>query len=425
MEFELSKAIDISCKFDYNYITVFNERRALEMTIKYPENVIKIAKIFADSGYKSYAVGGCIRDALMGKMPNDWDMTTDCSPEKMLEIFDAEGIRTIPTGLKHGTVSVLLDGEIYECTTFRIDGDYTDSRHPDRVTFTADISEDLRRRDFTVNAMAGDPLSDGKIVDVFGGQDDIEAKIIRAVGDPITRFNEDALRILRAIRFATVLGFDIDEGTKTSVKALGNRLEGISAERKITELQKILLSDNADRGIALLIECDIAKYVHPDIISPKVPLFSLPNSFPTRLAALFGSVPDLSSMKLSNEITRKTKDLCDDVLYDKTSKKFSDNSANARYMLAKYGDIAADAAFLRGNSEFAELILSESAKSPAITIRDIAINGNDLIALGIERQRLGDILSLLLLSVIENPSLNQKDILISLSKKVYRKEKHV
>ena len=145
------------------------------MSLIYTENVVAIAKILAKNGYRPYAVVGCIRDAVMGRTPNDWDMTTSCSPEKMMEIFDAAGVRTIPTGLKHGTVSVLLDNEIYECTTFRIDGSYTDSRHPDKVTFTEDISEDLRRRDFTVNAMAGDPLSEnGEIVDIFGGKDDIE-----------------------------------------------------------------------------------------------------------------------------------------------------------------------------------------------------------------------------------------------------------
>lgn len=387
------------------------------MAIKYPDGVIRIAKILAKNGYKAYAVGGCIRDAIMGRTPNDWDITTDCSPEKMLEIFASAGIRTIPTGLKHGTVSILLDGEIYECTTFRIDGSYTDSRHPDRVTFTKDVKEDLRRRDFTVNAMAGDPLSDGEIVDIFGGCEDIEADIIRAVGDPEKRFCEDALRILRAVRFATVLGFEIENETKAAAKKLAYRLDGISAERKSVELEKILLSDNADRGIALLIECDLAKYIHGDISSPRIALASLPQHFPVRLSALFGAVPDLSSMKLSNEITHKTKLLCDDGFYAECASKFSVGSANARYMLAKYGDIAADAALLRGDSALAELILSESAKSPAVTIRDLAVNGNDLISAGIEQRRLGDILSSLLLSVIEKPDLNQKDVLISLAQK--------
>lgn len=388
------------------------------MAIKYPENVIKIAEILKKHGYKSYAVGGCIRDALMSREPNDWDMNTDCSPEKMLEIFESEGIRTIPTGLKHGTVSILLDGEIYECTTFRIDGDYTDSRHPNSVTFASDVAEDLRRRDFTVNAMAGDPLTEGEIVDVFGGREDIEAKIIRAVGDAETRFTEDALRILRAIRFATVLNFEIDCDTRSAAIALGSRLKDISAERKSVELQKILLSKHADRGISLLLETDLAKYIHPDISRPRVALSTLPSHFSARLAAIFASVPNLSCMKLSGEVTKQTKTLCDDEFYLEATNKFAKNGAKARYMLSKYGEIAPDAALLRGDGELAEAIVNESKKSPAIAIRDLAVNGNDLISVGIEQRRLGEILSQLLLSVIEAPSLNEKDTLIAMAKSI-------
>lgn len=382
------------------------------MTVKYPENVVKIAEILAENGHKAYAVGGCIRDAIMGKAPNDWDMTTDCSPEKMLEIFEAEGIRTIPTGLKHGTVSVLLGQEIYECTTFRIDGSYTDSRHPDKVTFTRDVTEDLRRRDFTVNAMAGDPLSpSGEIVDVFGGQDDLQNKVIRAVGDPETRFTEDALRILRAIRFATVLDFEIDGETKDAAVKLGYRLGDISAERKSVELQKILMSDHADRGVALLLETDLAKYIHPDIMLPRVTLASLPKSFSTRLAALFGKVPDLGCMKLSGEVTKQVRLLCDDMLFSDAVSKYSKIDVIARCLLSKYGNLAADAALLRNNSALADAIIEERAKDPCVAIRNLAIGGNDLLSLGIEPKMLGGIMLSLLISVIEEPSLNEKEAL--------------
>lgn len=386
------------------------------MSLKYPENVVAIAKILAKNGYRSYAVGGCIRDAVMGRTPNDWDMTTSCSPEKMIEIFDAAGVRTIPTGLKHGTVSVLLDNEIYECTTFRIDGSYTDSRHPDKVTFTEDISEDLRRRDFTVNAMAGDPLSEnGEIVDIFGGRDDIENKIIRAVGDPEKRFTEDALRILRAIRFATVLDFEIDSETQEAAKKLSDRLSDISAERKSVELQKILLSNHADRGISLLIETEVAKFIHPDISLPKVPLKGLPCRFSTRLAALFEGVPELSIMKLSGETVKQTKLLCDDDFYADASKKFIEDGAKARYMLSKYRDIAEDAALLRGDRSLSIKITEERAKKPCAAISDLAIRGNDLLSVGIEAKRLGAIMSSLLLSVIEHPELNKKEDLIKIA----------
>lgn len=386
------------------------------MTVKYPQNVITIAEILSKNCYKAYAVGGCMRDVIMGRVPNDWDMTTDCSPEKMLEIFEDAGVRTIPTGLKHGTVTLLLGKDTYECTTFRIDGSYTDSRHPDKVTFTDRLSEDLRRRDFTVNAMAGDPLSPTcEIVDIFGGEDDIKNRIIRAVGDPEKRFCEDALRILRAVRFATVLNFEIEDETKKAAMTLGCRLADISAERKSVELQKMLLSPHADRGVSLLLEMDLAKYIHRDLGEPRATLASLPERFYTRLAALFDDVPNLSPMKLSGEVTKQVKLLSDDALYSETLSKFSKTDATARLMLSKYGSIASDAALLRENSALAAKIDEEMTKSPPIAIRDLAVDGNDLISAGIEKKQLGRILSSLLISVIDDPSLNQKEALIKIA----------
>jgi len=382
--------------------------------IKYPENVVKIAKILFENGYKAYAVGGCIRDALMGKIPADWDMTTDCPPSKMLEIFEKAGLRTIPTGLKHGTVSIRIANEAYECTTFRIDGSYTDSRHPDSVTFTPELSEDLRRRDFTVNAMAGDPLSKDIITDIFGGRDDIENKIIRAVGDPEKRFTEDALRILRAVRFATTLDFLIDNNTKEAAKLLGNRLKDVSAERKSVELKKILLSKNADRGIAILLELDLAEYIHPSISSPKTTISSLPERFSTRLASLFYGVPSLSVMKLSNEITTHVKLLCDDDLYDEIISSNEQIDVKARLMLSKYGELAEDAALLRENEKLSTVISVERAKDPCVKISDLAVSGNDLINIGITPRIIGNIMQKLLTLVIKTPSLNEKGKLLSI-----------
>lgn len=386
-----------------------------EIMIKYPENVSKIAKILSDNGYKAYAVGGCIRDALMGKNPADWDMTTDCPPEKMLEIFEKAGLRTIPTGLKHGTVTILIENEAYECTTFRIDGSYTDSRHPDSVTFTPELSEDLRRRDFTVNAMAGDPLSEtSEITDIFCGRNDIENKIIRAVGDPEKRFTEDALRILRAVRFATTLDFSIDNDTKAAAKLLGSRLNDVSAERKSVELKKILLSKNADRGMSLLLELDLAKYIHPSISSPKTTISSLPDRFSTRLASLFYGVPNLSIMKLSNEITSQVKLLCDDGLYDEIINFNEQIDVKARLMLSKYGELAEDAALLRENEELSIVVSFERAKNPCVKVSDLAVSGNDLINVGITPRSIGNIMQKLLSLVIKNPSLNEKSKLISI-----------
>ncbi|MBR3686984.1 MAG: polynucleotide adenylyltransferase [Clostridia bacterium] len=382
--------------------------------IKYPENVVKIAKILDENGYKAYAVGGCIRDALMGKIPADWDMTTDCPPSKMLEIFENSGLRTIPTGLKHGTVTILIENEAYECTTFRIDGSYTDSRHPDSVTFTPDLSEDLRRRDFTVNAMAGDPLSSNEITDIFGGRNDIENKIIRAVGDPEKRFTEDALRILRAVRFATTLDFSIEDGTKSAARSLGRRLKDVSAERRSVEIKKILLSKNADRGISLLLELDLAKHIHPSISSPKTAISSLPESFSTRLASLFHEVPNLSVMKLSNEITAQVKLLCDDGLYAEIANLSEPTDVKARFMLSKYGELANHAALLRENYELSAVISAERAKNPCVKISELAVSGNDLIGIGITPRNIGSIMQKLLSLVIKNPSFNEKSKLLSI-----------
>ena len=387
--------------------------------IKYPENVIKIAKILSENGYKAYAVGGCIRDALMGKIPADWDMTTDCPPEKMLEIFEKAGLRTIPTGLKHGTVSVLIENEAYECTTFRIDGSYTDSRHPDSVTFTPAISEDLRRRDFTVNAMAGDPLSQASnITDIFGGRDDIENKIIRAVGDPEKRFTEDALRILRAVRFATTLDFSIENNTKSAAISLGDRLKDVSAERKVVELKKILLSENADKGVSLLLELGLAKHIHPAIRMPKAPISSLPERFSTRLAALFYGVPNLSVMKPSNEITMQVKLLCDDEIYFEISNLSEPIDVKARLMLSKYGELSNDAALLRSDENLSAVISNERKKDPCVRISDLAISGNDLLNIGIKPRDIGGIMQKLLSLVIKTPSINDKSKLLSLASEI-------
>ena len=212
----------------------------MELKIRIPEQVNTILEKLHESGHEAYVVGGCVRDALLGREPNDWDITTSALPHMVKEIFP----RTIDTGLKHGTVTVLIGRESFEVTTYRVDGVYEDGRHPKQVTFTPSLSEDLRRRDFTINAMAYDPGSG--LVDLFGGQEDLTDGVIRAVGDPVQRFTEDALRILRAFRFAAQLGYSIDPETLRAASSLSRNLEKISSERIREELEKILLSDNPD-----------------------------------------------------------------------------------------------------------------------------------------------------------------------------------
>ena len=213
------------------------------MTMDMPKNVDTAINLLQSAGFEAYAVGVCVRDSLLGKTPNDWDITTSAKPEDMKSVF--ADFHCIDTGIKHGTVTVVIDGEPLEITTFRLDGEYEDNRHPKSVTFTSDLGADLGRRDFTVNAMAYSKKTG--TVDLFGGQNDLKNKIIRCVGDPDRRFNEDALRILRALRFASALDFEIEE--KTAQSLLKNRalLENISEERIAKELLKLVCGKGAKR----------------------------------------------------------------------------------------------------------------------------------------------------------------------------------
>lgn len=218
------------------------------MHINLPKKVDYILKKLQEQGFEAYVVGGCVRDALLGKEPEDWDITTSAKPEQVKEAFR----RTIDTGIQHGTVTVMIEKEGFEVTTYRIDGDYEDSRHPTEVQFTSDLIEDLKRRDFTINAMAYN--EEEGLVDAFSGAGDLKNGIIRCVGDSIERFSEDALRILRAVRFAGQLDFEIEEKTKQAIVELSPNLEKISAERIRVELDKLLCSKRPEH---LLTACEL------------------------------------------------------------------------------------------------------------------------------------------------------------------------
>ena len=207
-----------------------------------PEAVLTVLRRLNDAGFAACAVGGCVRDALLGRTPDDWDITTAAKPEQVMALFPGH---SIPTGLQHGTVTVRSQGQSLEVTTFRADGVYSDHRHPDEVTFSPELSEDLKRRDFTVNAMAMDAA--GQITDLFGGREDLRNRIIRAVGDPDRRFEEDALRILRALRFAAVLGFTVEENTAAAIRRKAHTLQNIAVERITVEMTKLLCGADACR----------------------------------------------------------------------------------------------------------------------------------------------------------------------------------
>ena len=228
------------------------------MEFQIPEKVQYIIETLINNGFEAYAVGGCVRDMILGKKPEDWDITTSAKPHEVKGVFR----RTVDTGIVHGTVTVLLDKEHFEVTTYRLDGVYEDNRHPREVSFTGDLSEDLRRRDFTINAMAYNH-ADG-VIDLFGGTDDLQNCLIRCVGNANERFDEDALRLLRAVRFSAQLDFQIEEHTEEAIKSKAELLRNISAERIRTELTKLLVSDNPDR-LRLLYRLGISKVILPEL----------------------------------------------------------------------------------------------------------------------------------------------------------------
>ena len=216
------------------------------MTIRMDEGAAELLDTLHRAGYAAYVVGGCVRDSLLGLTPHDWDLCTSALPQQVMELFGAQ--RCIPTGLQHGTVTVKQSGALYEITTFRTEGTYTDGRHPDEVHFVPDVREDLARRDFTINAMAYAP---GRgIIDLYGGRDDLAAGMIRCVGDPAQRFAEDALRILRALRFSARLGFALDEATAAAALQARDTLQSVSAERIYTEIDGLLGAPNAGPTLA-------------------------------------------------------------------------------------------------------------------------------------------------------------------------------
>ena len=227
--------------------------------IRLPEGAVFVLQRLKENGFQGYVVGGCVRDSLLGLTPKDWDVCTDALPEEMQRIFRDQHV--IETGLKHGTLTVMYDHEPYEVTTFRVDGEYTDHRHPDEVRFVKDVVDDLSRRDFTVNAMAWSP--DTGLVDAFGGQEDLARQLIRCVGEPEKRFDEDALRIMRALRFAAVYGFAIEAETAAAIHRMKDTLPGVAAERIRVELAKLLCGWGA--GMMLREYADVIYTILPQL----------------------------------------------------------------------------------------------------------------------------------------------------------------
>ena len=454
------------------------------MVIELPKQVKQIITTLQEHGYEAYAVGGCVRDAMLGKEPQDWDITTSALPMQVKSLFR----RTVDTGIQHGTVTVLLDKEGFEVTTYRVDGKYEDGRHPKEVAFTASLTEDLKRRDFTINAMAYNEKEG--LVDLFSGAEDLDRGIIRCVGVAKERFSEDALRILRAFRFSAQLDFTIEEETLAAAKELAGTLRKISAERIYAELTKLLLSEHPGRLLTAY-ECDITEVILPEFDrmceTPQrhpahytnVGLHSLDTvrtvkrmseyggeaGFTAeefrylRLAALFHDVgkPDCRSTDTEGidhfyghaeagadavkKILRRLK--ADNATIDTVSRlvrwhdyPFVPEERPMRRAMHKIGadliplllelrrgDLVAHAEPYRTEGpenlrKVWQVFLGIKSREECTSLKDLAVNGSDLISAGFAPgKELGEVLNRLLLSVIEAPELNQKEVLLAEAKK--------
>jgi tRNA nucleotidyltransferase (CCA-adding enzyme) len=389
------------------------------LEIYLPSDVIFIIDRMHSCGYSAHVVGGSVRDSLIGRELEDFDITTDALPEQTKAVFS--DYRTVDTGIRHGTVTLVLNAQPYEITTYRVDGDYKDNRHPESVTFTASLEEDLARRDFTVNAMAYSP-SVG-LVDPFDGVHDLQRRIIRAVGDPYRRFNEDALRILRALRFSSTLGFDIDESTSKAARELSSNLESISKERVYTELKKLISGTNAHR--VLLEYADIIAVAFGGLYVKELPNYErfLNADYFTRLAAIFDmnsedpiSVADNVLASLKTDKLTRTHTVS--VLRAYKEADFTDERA-ALKTLARYGKEATDGALSLGilekrftNSD-REVLMGALNSAKPYTVSGLALRGSDLLAIGFKGEAIGASLEKLLYAVIDGSVENEKSALIA------------
>lgn len=437
------------------------------MTIILPEKVNTIIHTLQEHGYEAYAVGGCVRDSVLGREPEDWDITTSALPEETKALFR----RTFDTGIEHGTVTVLLDKEGFEVTTYRIDGKYEDSRHPKEVKFTRNLREDLLRRDFTINGMAYND-KDG-LIDIFGGMEDLNAGVIRCVGNAVERFSEDALRILRGVRFAAQLGFTIEEATEEGMRKLAPTLQNISAERIQAELVKMLVSPRPDM-LRTAYDLEITKEFLPEfdrlmVTEQETPhhmynvgehtlhaLMNIRADKVLRLTMLLHDMgkPDyktvdadgvahfkkhaLKSEEIARTVLRRLK-FDNDTIHKVTKLvlyhdyRMPATARNVRRAMNKIGkelfplylevrraDMLAQSDYLREEKlrnidETAELYREILQKGQCVTLKELAVTGSDLIAAGMKPgKELGRILEYFLEVVMEEPDRNTKEELLKL-----------
>ena len=438
-----------------------------------PADVQNIINVLESNGHEAYAVGGCVRDCILGKNPHDWDITTSALPEQVKALFS----RTFDTGIEHGTVTVLMNGVGYEVTTYRVDGKYEDGRHPKEVTFTASLEEDLKRRDFTINAMAYND-SNG-LVDLFGGEADLEAGIIRAVGNPTERFTEDALRMLRALRFSAQLGFEIEPNTYEAIKTLAPTLERISAERIQVEMVKLRTSSHPER-IREVYESGLTKVFFPEFDEMMaceqvnkhhmysvgehtiVSLGLVPEDKVLRLSMLLHDIAKpvckttdekgqnhfkkhpVKGAEMARTVLRRLKfdnDTTDKVcnLVKNHDDRPEINERNVRRMIIRVGqenfpdllavkraDCLAQSMYHREEklayvAELEQVFNQIIDAGDCLKIKDLQINGKDLIDMGVPQgQKIGEVLNAIFDQVVDNPQLNDRQILLNMAQSMIK-----
>ena len=372
-----------------------------------PEHIVTLLHLLESNGFQSFVVGGCVRNVLLGLSPDDWDICTQATPEEMFSVF--REFTVIPTGIKHGTVTVLCQDGQAEITTFRTDGAYADSRHPKSVSFVSTIEEDLARRDFTVNAMAYHPKRG--LVDPYGGQKDLKSKRLRCVGEPDFRFQEDALRILRALRFASVYSLDIEEATSSAMHKNKEGLQKIARERIYSELTKTLTSKSPGKILSQ----------YPDILSvifqtdysftdALTALDSLPATVSLRLAALLQPLDGaaLNSLKPDNHTKKQVR-----FLLANTELSLPATLTETRQLIREHGlkQVSLLFAFKGENPRFIHEILD---KNLCCSLKELALSGKDLLAAGVpEGEKIAAYLSQALDAVIQGIVPNEKKALLN------------
>ncbi len=395
-----------------------------------PAYVQNIIFRLEQNGYEAYAVGGAVRDFLLGRTPDDWDIATSAQPKDVIQIFGEKNC--IPTGIKHGTITLIENSRHAEVTTYRIDGQYKDFRHPEEVLFSKNISEDLSRRDFTVNAIAYNP--EAGMVDPFNGQNDLKSKILRTVGNPCKRFQEDALRIIRGLRFAAVLDFKIHPDTKSAIHQYKTLLSGIAKERIQSELSRLVTAQNPKD---ILIEFYDVFFEILGIDDPacilkwqenSAKLCSCPPTLSLRLAILLDDISKdipphqlLKSLKYDNKTISLVKAIASNLYTDTTPqpvfiKHQLSNLGEETFRLvlcAKAAKFSQDLCDINKTEEILNTIIDQGQ---CFCQKDLAVDGSDLLELGFSGKEIGRILKTLLNEVIEDRCENKKSALITLAK---------